>query len=189
MKPQAVICRFLTYWQIVKVYSVRYKDRLKTYDVRCYGLEGSNRRLEGNKNLMFSLTFPAKCKHFWRYLELLFFTNILHLSRSFWPWFLAISFMKLDMFKQKWLFWQFIRHLEHTFPLDPKKQIFLHDHKSRHINSECSEIIVTKTRKGSVMIYKVRLNYLVLPDEKRKLNNRDYYRTNLNPNPNPRGTK
>ena len=31
------------------------------------------------------------------------------------------------------------------------------------------------------MNYLVRLNYLVLPDEKQKLNNRNYYRTNPNP--------
>ena len=38
---------------------------------------------------------------------------------------------------------------------------------------------------GTVMNYLVCLIYII-PDEKQKLNNRDYYRTNPNPNAKPR---
>ena len=45
---------------------------------------------------------------------------------------------------------------------------------------------VVKMKQWFVMNYLVHLNYLVLPDEKRKLNNRDYWKPNPNHNHNPR---
>ena len=52
--------------------------------------------------------------------------------------------------------------------------VYIHGSISISWNGFCDEL----------MNYLVLLNYLVLPDEKRKLNNRDYYRTNPNRNPN-----